>query len=68
MTVGIKGIKVELTDEEKKKEARLVAQGIRSIVCPVCGTVYTGKYLAGIVKCGNCLRKSRGRKIINGRK
>ena len=58
MSKQIKGIDVKLTDEETKEEAKLVAKGIRSVVCPVCGTVYTGKNLAGIVSCGTCLRKA----------
>ena len=64
MAKKIKEVKVELTEEEKKEEEKLVKKGYKSVVCPTCGAVYTGKFLTGLVSCGNCnrVRRLRGGK------
>jgi len=62
MAKEIRSVKVELTEEEQKQEDKIVAKGIRSVVCPHCGEIYPGKYLVGIVSCGKCLRLANERK------
>lgn len=65
MAKQIKKIDIELTEEEKKEEEKLVKKGYKSVVCPKCGTVYTGKFLTSLVSCGACnIRRGIDRRMV----